>query len=291
MANTPIALLGLGTMGSGMAANLLKAGFPLAVYNRTRSKAEPLAASGARIADTPAEAVNGAHVILAMLSDDDASRAAWLGEHGALAAAAPGSVLIESSTVSPAWIAELGAAARSRGLDLLDAPVTGSRMQADAGQLIFLVGGPEAALATATPVLQAISKDIIHLGPAGSGATMKLINNFLCGVQIASLAEGLAWIERTGLDRDKALAILKNGAPGSPLLAGLSARMIAQDYTVNFLLRLMSKDLEYAHAAAAETGVDLRTAATARELFETAAAEGFGEQDMASVVAPHSAAK
>ena len=108
--------------------------------------------------------------------------------------------------------------------ELLDAPVTGSRAQAEGGQLTFLVGGSDSALATATPVLQAMSKEIVHLGPIGSGAKMKLINNFLCGVQVASLAEGLAWIERSGLDRDKALTVLKSGAPGSPLLSGHLAR-------------------------------------------------------------------
>lgn len=291
MSNTSVALLGLGTMGGGMASNLLKAGFSLAVYNRTRAKAEALAAAGARVADTPADAVQGASVIVSMLADDSASRAAWTGENGALAAAAPGAVLVEASTVSPAWIGELGAAAKLRGLDLLDAPVTGSRAQAEGGQLTFLVGGSDAALAKATPVLKAMSKDIVHLGLLGSGATMKLINNFLCGVQVASLAEGLAWIERSGLDRDKALTILKNGAPGSPLLSAISARMTSRDYSINFVLRLMSKDLDYAHAAAAETGVDLKTAATARELFQTAIASGLGEKDMASVIEPLRAAK
>ena len=129
-----------------------------------------------------------------------------------------GTILIESSTVSPSWVAELAELAAARGAQFLDAPVTGSRMQAEAGQLSFLVGGSDATVEAATPVLKAMSKEIVHLGPVGSGAKMKLINNFLCGVQIASLAEGLTWIERSGLDREKALAVLKSGAPGSPLL-------------------------------------------------------------------------
>jgi 3-hydroxyisobutyrate dehydrogenase len=284
MAKETVALLGLGTMGSGMAANLLKAGLSLAVYNRTRAKAEPFAAQGARVAETAAEAARGAAVVIAMLADDAASREAWLGETGALAAADAGAVLIDCSTVSPAWIAELGAKAKERGLELLDAPVTGSRMQAEGGHLSFLVGGDVAALATATPVLQAMSKEIVHLGSLGSGAKMKLLNNFLCGVQIASLAEGIAWLERSGLDREAALDILKRGAPGSPLLANISARMTKRDYTVNFMLELMSKDLLYAHEAAAAEGVELTTAANARALFEEAAAQGYGQKDMSSVV-------
>jgi 3-hydroxyisobutyrate dehydrogenase len=115
---------------------------------------------------------------------------------------------------------------------------------------------------------------------------LKLINNFLCGVQIASLAEGLAWIERSGLDRDKALAILKAGAPGSPVLGAISARMVNHDYKVNFLLRLMSKDLKYAHDEAARCDVDLTTAEVARNLFEEAIAKGLGESDMSSVIEP-----
>jgi len=286
MTKTPVALLGLGTMGNGMALNLLKAGFSLSVYNRTATKAEALRSAGARVATSPADAARGATVIVSMLADDVASRTTWEGKEGALDAAEAGAVLVESSTVSPAWIAELAEKARSRGLELLDAPVTGSRMQAEGGQLSFLVGGSEAALAKAAPVLRAMSKEIVPLGPVGAGATMKLINNFLCGVQVASLAEGLAWIERSGLDRDKALSILKSGAPGSPLLSAISARMTGRDYSVNFLLKLMSKDLQYARDAAAENGVDLKTAAVARELFESAAERGYAEQDMASVVEP-----
>jgi 3-hydroxyisobutyrate dehydrogenase len=281
-----VAILGLGTMGSGMAANLLKAGFPLSVYNRTRTKAQPLIDAGARSASTPAEAVKDASVIISMLADDAASREVWLGENGALAAAKKTAILIESSTVSPAWIAELANQAEQRGLDLLDAPVTGSRTQAEAGQLSFLVGGKDTTLEAATPVLQAMSKEIVHLGPIGSGAKMKLINNFLCGVQVASFAEGLIWIERSGLDREKALSILKTGAPGSPLLGAISARMVSQNYTVNFLLKLMTKDLLYAQNEAELSNVDLKTAEVARSLFAAAIDQGFGDQDMSSVIEP-----
>jgi 3-hydroxyisobutyrate dehydrogenase len=284
MEKISVALLGTGTMGGGMAANLLKAGFPLAIYNRTRAKAAPFAAQGARIADTPAAAVKGARLVLSMLSDDNASRAAWTGDQGALAAAEPGAILVECSTSSPAWVAELAALAKARSLDLLDAPVTGSRVQAEGGQLTFLVGGSEDALAAIRAPLEAMSKEIIHLGPVTSGAKMKLLNNFLCGVQVASLAEGMAWLEHSGLDRDKALQVLKNGAPGSPLISSISARMTSEDYTVNFLLRLLSKDLAYAHAAAAQSGIELSTAANAQQLFDRAAAAGYGEKDMSAVV-------
>jgi 3-hydroxyisobutyrate dehydrogenase len=286
MVKQSVALMGLGTMGAGMAENLLKAGFPLTVWNRDRAKAERFAALGVRVADNPADAARGADVVLSMLADDGASRAVWLGEDGALAAVPGEAVVIDCSTVSSAWIAELAKAASARGVEMLDAPVTGSRAQAAAGQLWFFVGGAEETLAKVMPVLQAMSKEITHLGPVGSGATMKLVNNFLCGVQIASLAEGLVWLERSGLDREKALDLLKRGAPGSPLLAALSARMTSRDYAVNFYLRLLAKDLQYAGEAAAADGVELTTAANARSLFEQALAEGYGEQDMSAVVEP-----
>jgi 3-hydroxyisobutyrate dehydrogenase len=281
-----VAILGLGTMGAGMAANLLNAGFSLSVYNRSEEKAQSLVGAGARFASRPAEAAKDASVIISMLADDVASREVWLGRDGALATARKGTILIESSTVSPAWVDAFAKLAEQHGLELLDAPVTGSRMQAEAGQLSFMVGGKDTALAAAAPVLKAMSKEIIHLGPVGSGAKMKLINNFLCGVQVASLAEGLAWIERSGLDRDKALSILKAGAPGSPLLAAISARMVSQTYTVNFLLKLMAKDLLYAQNEATQCCVDLKTAGVARSLFETAIEQGFGDKDMASVIEP-----
>ncbi len=281
-----VALLGLGTMGAGMAANLMKAGFSLTVYNRTVSKAQVLVRGGARLAATPADAARGASLVIGMLADDTASRAVWTGENGALDGVEKGAILIESSTVSPAWIVQLAALAAERGAEFLDAPVTGSRMQAGAGQLSFLVGGSDHALKAATPVLKAMSKEIVYLGPVGSGAKLKLINNFLCGVQVASLAEGLAWIERSGLDREKALSILKAGAPGSPLLAAISERMVNHSYTVNFMLRLMTKDLKYAQAEAANCDVDLKTAEVARSIFEAAVAKGFGGEDMAAVIEP-----
>ncbi len=278
-----VALLGLGTMGHGMAANLLKAGFPLTVYNRTRAKAEALEAMGASVADTPAAAAEDAAVVIAMLADDDASREIWLGSEGALAAMQPGSVLAECSTLSPWWVAELATKAGESALRMVEAPVTGSRPQAEAGQLLFLVGADESALAAIEPVLRVMSREILHLGPVGSGTQLKLINNFLCGVQVTSFAEALAWIERSGLNRDGAIEFLKKGAPGSPIVATMADRMTQRTYEVNFLLRLMEKDLRYARRAAAQLGVELSMSAAAESLFRKAVQQGCGEKDMAAV--------
>ena len=284
MSKQRVGLLGIGTMGRGMAANLVKAGFPLTIYNRTRAKAEPFAARGATIANTPAEAAKGADVVISILADDNASREAWLRKDGALAAMSPGSTIVECGTLSPSWIAELDKKTKEYGVGLVEAPVTGSRPQAEAGQLTFLCGTDDVTLDKVRAVLEPMSKAVVHLGPVGSGGQLKLINNFLCAVQVASFAEALAWIERTNLNRAQALEMLKTGAPGSGIFNAMSERMIARTYEVNFLLRLLNKDVRYAQAAAAEHGVTLTTAAIAEKLFDKAEQQGLGEKDMSAVV-------
>jgi 3-hydroxyisobutyrate dehydrogenase len=285
MAKPRIAFFGLGTMGSGMARRLLAAGFPLTVYNRNPDKAAPLVAEGAAIAGSPREAAAEAAFIISMVADDNASHGMWLGPDGALSSAAPGTILIESSTISVGWVRELATAAAARNCELLDAPVTGSKPQAAAGELCFLVGGSPGALEKARPILEPMSRAIVHLGPTGSGALLKLINNFLCGVQAASLAEAVGIIEKGGLDRDQALGVLTTGAPGSPLLKALSARMTAREYTPpNFLLRLMAKDLAYAAAEGWSHDIEPITASAAHEVFENAITRGDGDRDLSAVV-------
>jgi 3-hydroxyisobutyrate dehydrogenase len=281
-----IAVLGLGTMGSGMARRLLSGGFAVTVYNRTATRADALKEAGAKVARTPREAAIGADVVIAMLADDAASRSAWLGESGALAGARPGAVLVESSTLSVAWVKELAVAAEALGCHLLDAPVTGSKPQAANGELLFLVGGDPAVLDSVRDVLGPMSRGVLHMGQTGSGSLMKLVNNFLCGVQAASLAEAMTMIERSGLDRVQALEVLSNGAPASPLLRTLSARMAAQDYKTNFAVDLMAKDIAYAIEEARRHGVTLETAAAGLSAFRRASAEGHGADDMSSVVEP-----
>jgi 3-hydroxyisobutyrate dehydrogenase len=278
------AFLGLGVMGAGMANRLLAAGFPLAVYNRNPQKAAPFASAGARVAPTSRQAADGANVIISMVADDNASRAIWLGPDGALAGAAAGAICVESSTVSVGWVRELADAVAQRGCEFLDAPVTGSKVHAASGELNFLVGGSANTLDKVRPVLAAMSKSTTHLGPPGSGSMIKLINNFVCGVQVASLAEALAMIERSGLDRGKALEVLTNGAPGSPLVKMVSTRMIAADYTPNFALRLMAKDLDYAMNEAAKLNLALETASAALARFKLALAAGLGNKDMAALI-------
>jgi 3-hydroxyisobutyrate dehydrogenase len=285
MTQPQIAFFGLGAMGSGMVRRLLGAGFPVTIYNRSAEKAEAFVAEGATVAKSPYDAAGKADVVISMVADDAASRGMWLGENGALSSVARGAILIESSTLSVEWIRALAGEAAARGCELLDAPVTGSKPQAAAGELNFLVGGVAEALERARPVLQAMSRSIVHLGPTGSGAMLKLINNFLCGVQIASLAEGMALIEHSGLDRATALEVLTGGAPGSPLVKAISGRMTAREYLPpNFQLKLMAKDLAYAGAELTREGLENVTAAAALKVFQQAIARGDGERDLSAVV-------
>ena len=284
MGETKIALLGLGLMGSGMAGRLLDAGYPLTVWNRTPDKTQALADRGAKVAQSPRQAVAGATVVISMLADVPVCRDVWLGRGEAILGTAPGTVLVESSTITVEWIEELDRAAKEHGCELVDAPVTGSKPQAAAGQLLFLAGGSSAALDSITPILKAMGRDVVHVGPVGSGARLKLINNFLSGSQVAALAEALSLIERSGLDAQKALGVLTEGAPGSPLVKLLSGRMVARQYEPNFVLRLMAKDLRYAVSEADHQGLDLDMGRAALRVFEHAISAGQGEDDMSAVV-------
>jgi 3-hydroxyisobutyrate dehydrogenase len=291
MARPRVALLGLGIMGGGMAGRLLGAGFPLTVYNRSRGRADALASGGAQVASTPREAAAGADIVLSMVADDDASRAAWLGENGALAGVAPGTVLVESSTVTVGWIRDLEREAGAKGCELLDAPVTGTRPHAAAGELVFLVGGAASTLERVRDALAAMSRLIVHVGPSGSGARLKLINNVMAAVQAASFAEALALVEKSGLDRDAAIDVLTNGAPGSPVVKTMAARMTGREYDPpNFALRLMAKDIRYAMQEAAQHAVAFETAAATLGVFERAIAAGHADEDFSAIVEPLRAA-
>ena len=277
------AFLGLGTMGIGMSGRLLDAGLPLTVWNRNPSRAEPLRSRGATLAATPREAAAGADVVIAMLADDGASRSVWTGADGAVAGLGEGAVAIECSTLSPEWVADLAALVEDRGGAFLDAPVTGSKPQAASGEVVFLVGGDAEVLDSVRDVLRPMSRDAVHMGPVGSGAKMKLVNNFQSAVQAVALGEALTFSEKCGLDPVAAMHVLANGAPGSPLVKTVGARMMARDYTVNFFLLLMRKDVSYAAEEARRHGVELRTAAAALEAFDRAIEAGWGDSDFASV--------
>jgi len=284
MAKPHVAIMGLGIMGSGMAGRVLSAGFPLSVYNRNPEKIRPFVEKGAQLAKSPREAVSQAAVVISMVADDVASREIWLGESGALAAANRGSILIESSTLTVGWVEQLASEAAKRGCEFLDAPVTGTKPHAESGQLLFLAGGSANALEAAKPVLSVLGRDVIHLGPVGSGARMKLINNFLAAVQTVSFGEALAVIEAGGLDSKKAISILADGVPGSPMVKRVVARIESGDFGPHFFMRLMAKDVGYAIEEARTRDVDLQTASAALNVLKQAIAKGFGDKDFTSVV-------
>lgn len=283
MSKPSVAVLGLGIMGSGMAGRLVSAGFPLTVFNRNRDKCTSLVKQGATAAASPHDAASHSEIIISMVANDEASRDIWLGDQGALAGAPANSLLIECSTLTAAWIHELATKAAQHRCRFLDAPVTGTKPHAASGELTFLVGGSAADVAAAQPVFSVMGRETIHLGPTGSGALVKLVNNFVCGVQAASLAEALRFIEASGLDRTKALSILTGGAPGSGIVKRVADRVVNNDFTPNFALRWMSKDLSYALQEASARKLALKTVAAAHSIFETAIDEGFGDEDFSAV--------
>jgi 3-hydroxyisobutyrate dehydrogenase len=284
MSKPRVAILGLGIMGGGMANRLLSMGFPVSVYNRSREKATKLAAAGAFVVDTPREAAARSEIVIAMVADDAASRNIWLGNDGAVAGAIAGSLLLESSTLSVAWVKELNRAAAEKKCEFLDAPVTGTKPHAANGELFFMVGGSTLGFSRAREVLSALGREVLHLGPTGSGALIKLINNFVCGVEAAAFAEAMNLVNAGGLDRDKCIAVLGNSALASPLIKRMLTSMESNDFTPNFPLKLMTKDIGYAIKEAETSGVPLETARPALEIFRRAVEKGLGEQDFSAVI-------
>jgi 3-hydroxyisobutyrate dehydrogenase len=279
-----VALLGLGTMGAGMAANWLAKGFDLSVWNRTSAKAQSLAGKGASVAATPREAAAGADFIFAMVADDAASRGVWLGAEGALAGAKSGAILVESSTLTPDWVRELGRHAQAKGCGFLDAPVGGSRQATESGELRFFVGGEPQTYEAARPALAAVGSKMDLLGPVGAGATWKLINNQLAAAQIAALAEALEVAKKAGFRKEQISDLILGGAAASPIVKLKLPRMLEHDFErADFALNLMLKDARYAAALAQSLGAHADMISGAAKAFARADANGLGAKDIAAV--------
>jgi 3-hydroxyisobutyrate dehydrogenase len=280
-----VTLFGLGIMGSGIAGNLLKHGFDLTIYNRTREKAEAFAHQGAKAAGTPREAAQNADMIISIVGDDQASRDVWLDDNGGLAGLRAGAVVVESSTISPEWVRELAQLVQERGGAFLDSPVAGSKQAAADGKLVLLIGGDTDVIQKVQPVFEAISQRQAHLGPVGSGATWKLINNMMVAVHVAAVAEAIAISEAAGLDLKQVQSLIENGAANSSIVKGKLPFMLERNYDdPSFALKWMRKDASYATQLAAAYGIDAATADAAAKLFESAEAQGLGDQDFAAVV-------
>ena len=244
---TKVGFIGLGRMGHGMAGRYLDAGFTVAVWNRSKAKAEDLIARGARWATSPEDAAIDADAVVTMVADDEASHAVWLGKDGAAAAMKAGSLAIECSTVSHQHALEMARELRGRGLIYIDCPVTGLPQAAAAGKLTLLVGAEPADLDRAKPFLAPMGDVIRHFGAVGTGTVFKLINNLMGAVQIASLAEGVAMAEQAGLDMNLVAEALATGAVASPQVIRHSKRMVARDFSgASFTAALRYKDAAYA---------------------------------------------
>jgi 3-hydroxyisobutyrate dehydrogenase len=282
-----VAFIGLGGMGIGMAGNLLRAGLDLVACNRTPAKAEPLLAAGARFAATPGEAATGADMIISMVGDDGDSQAVWLGEDGVLAGnPKANSIAVECSTLSLAWIRELHQACHEAGLRFIDCPVTGGRAGAEAGTLTLLVGADEESLQQARPLLEGMSKRLIHFGAVGSATAYKLVVNLMVGVQAAALAKGVALAQNAGLEMSLVLEGLTSGAAASPVVKAYAARMAAGEHEqpVQFVLEWVHKDLVYARRMAQELGQMAPTLAAATDLFARSVAQSGPQKNVTAVI-------
>ncbi|MEC9345924.1 MAG: NAD(P)-dependent oxidoreductase [Pseudomonadota bacterium] len=276
-----IAFMGLGAMGARMAASLITAGHDLVVWNRSPDAAVSLAGKGATVAANPAEAVTGVDVAIAMVREDAASRRVWLDpDDGALAALAPGAVAIESSTLSVDWTRELAGRFAAAGQAFLDAPVLGSRPQADAKTLIHVAGGAAAVLERMRPVLGAMGSAVHHMGPNGAGAAMKLLVNAMLGIQVAALAELIGAGRAMGLQPADVVRTLAATPVMSPAASGSGAAMVAAGFAPAFPVELVEKDLGYLQGA----GTALPVAEAARNAFARAQAEGLGDLNLTAVV-------
>lgn len=279
-----VAVLGLGAMGARMAHNLIRAGHELTVWNRTPAAADPLVVTGAKLAATPAEAVADADFVMAMVRDDAASHSVWCDpKHGALAAMRPNALAIESSTLSPAWVRKLGKIAAEHGHGLVEAPVSGTRPQAESGQLIYLLGGADVDIERATPLLQAMGSALHHAGPLGAGALAKLCTNTLLGIQVTVLAELIGLLQREGVDAARVLDTVAGTAVWSQTCARTTQAMLAGSFAPQFPVELIEKDFGYTVDAAGSAAL-APTIAAARQVFRDGIAQGLGTLNMTSVV-------
>ncbi len=281
---TRIAILGLGAMGARMARRLIDAGHELTVYNRSPDRAESLVSLGAHRADTPKEAVGGAEVVLTMLTDDQAAKSVWLDEQtGILAGIAENTVALECSTVTPSWIRTLFAILEKRRVSLLDAPVAGSRPQAETGQLIFLIGGPGEALERVRPVIDVMAGSVHHVGPSGAGAWMKLAVNSLFGAQVAVVAELLGMLDKAGIPPDQAMSTLGQLPITSPAAKGVGGLIVAGKYDPLFPIDLVEKDFRYALEAANSVESTVPVTDAVHRVYVTALQAGHGEANINGV--------
>jgi 3-hydroxyisobutyrate dehydrogenase-like beta-hydroxyacid dehydrogenase len=285
-----VGFIGLGIMGSGMAANLLskspargRAGHPLVVYNRTRSKADVLVANGAVWADTPAGVGRQSSVLFTMLARPEAVLETALGPEGFLGALPAGALWVDCSTVNPSFSRRMAAEAKERGVRLVDAPVTGSKGAAQAGELVFMAGGDPADVEECRPYLELMGKRTVHVGAQGMGASLKIVFNMLVGQAMLSFSEAISLGRSLGLSRDAMHDFLIGALPVAPLIAFKRPKIESGNYEADFPLQLMWKDLHLAALTAYEQRVPLPSANAAKEVYAAAARSGLSDQDVSAI--------
>jgi 3-hydroxyisobutyrate dehydrogenase-like beta-hydroxyacid dehydrogenase len=282
-----VGFLGLGIMGSRMAANVARAGFELAVWTHSEGKAAAWAADhGARACATPAEVAAASDIVVTMVVDGAQVESVLLGEGGAIEAARPGLLVVDCSTIAPPDTRRIGAVLAERGAAMLDAPVTGSSPRAEDGTLTIMVGGARKDFERARGLLAAMGKLIVHVGELGQGEMLKLINNALGAANAAAVAEALLLADATGIDLDALVEVVGAGSGASAQLQVKSAAMRSHDYTTLFKTDHMLKDVRLCLEEAQRAGVPFPSAGHARDLLTAAAGRGYGEDDYASIIEP-----
>jgi 2-hydroxy-3-oxopropionate reductase len=273
-----VGFIGLGIMGRGMAANLLKAGFDLTVWNRTASRADELVAQGAKLAASPAELGQGCDIICCCVSDTPDVREVLLGEGGVIKGAQPGALVIDMSTISPQGARDVAAALGEQGVHFIDAPVSGGSEGAAKGTLSIMVGGEAAQLERATPVLQAMGKTITHVGGVGDGQNVKLANQILVVGNMLAACEALIFAQAAGVDLEKALQAVVGGAAGSWMLANRGPQVIRRDWRPGFTIDLQQKDLRLVLEAADQLGAPMLATPQIYQLYRTLQAADLGHE-------------
>ncbi|HUO34266.1 MAG TPA: NAD(P)-dependent oxidoreductase [Candidatus Acidoferrum sp.] len=276
-------LIGLGLMGKPMAQNLLKAGFPTTVWNRKRSAADELVKAGARLAANPREAASASDVLLMIVSDPQAVESVLHGSDGVLAGLRRGSILIDSSTVTPELARRTATECAERGADYLDAPVTGGDWGARAAELVFMIGGPEPVFERAKPVFAALGKKFFLLGPHGAGQTIKLAMNLLLALEVDAFAEALAIVTRAGLVGEKLVEVMQSSMGRATVLDVKAPMMLKKEYAASFPLALMHKDLRLALELAKQEGLTLPAAEGAFHVYSTVKEQSKDNPDYAAV--------
>ncbi len=278
MSETRVGLIGLGIMGRPMAKNLLKAGFPLIVYNRTRSRADELAKLGAQVAGSPREIAEKSDIVVTIVTDSPDVRQVILGENGVIEGVHPGSIVVDMSTISPQVTRAIADALKAKGAQMLDAPVSGGEKGAIEGTLSIMVGGEAEALERARPALLAMGKTITHIGPNGMGQVCKLANQIAVSIQNLSISEALLFAAKAGADPTKVMQAIQGGAGNSWAFQNLAPKIIKRDFTPGFMVKLQQKDLRLVLDAARQLNLPLPGTALTHQLYQAVETRGLGEE-------------